>query len=509
MIQIVAFVLLVLMGLWMAVEIGSGGVAGPAAVGGGIVLLALIGIFGRKRPIELVALVAGSVGFMICGKGFAYLRLGQVFFMGEMILAFVALFYIVRVYTGRFSLLPGSRMTLPLFLLLAYSGIHALYDYNTYGLMAFRDACIAYYAIVFFAAYQLGREPAAVEFTARVFVWAAPVVLMVAVINSFFPSLMRQFQNLTVRGVPLLIPHEAVTNACLGMVCALIIRARQVSFWSLVGLMFAIVSLGYLIVSARGAAMMSIFCCAAWLILARQWKVITIGVPIAIVAVIVMVPILSAYHAGSESDLWRKIAEQVDALNPFTFGSQKSVDAATGQWRVFWWKMIWNDTLDHAPLFGEGFGKDIYSDFHRAFFRTPYVSEDAARTRGAHNAFFTFIARGGLIAGLFFAWVIVVQVGYFWRAAGALRRGELPWHSLYLWGFLIVGFVVTFVQYTWEASYIAIPFWTCCGLAFAELDRIEEARDAEESSLRPAAAQARGEVVRGFGGTRGERPALA
>jgi O-antigen ligase len=123
-------------------------------------------------------------------------------------------------------------------------------------------------------------------------------------------------------------------------------------------------------------------------------------------------------------------------------------------------------------VFGFGFGADITTEFHQQFFRTTANSPDVARTRGAHNAFFTILARMGWFGAILFLGVVVVQLSYFWRAILAFKNGLIPPTQAYLWGSNICAFVITFFQYAWEAPYSAIPFWTCMGLSYAYLDNL-------------------------------------
>ncbi|MGI8602776.1 MAG: O-antigen ligase family protein [Verrucomicrobiales bacterium] len=478
---LLAAIVFCVVALIAAVQLGSGdySVAATLVVLVAIAFAALI--FGRKRPFEAVVLTVAVSCYLLLGRGFAYQRIGSIFFAGELVLAFCLLSYLARFYQGRFTLLPRSPLSLPLFLLGFYSLIHLVFDYQAHGFLALRDSCVIYYTLFFFVSYQLGRIEGVDDFVAKALLVMSPFVLIADLLHGYAPGIMSAARSIKVGDVPLLLPHpDATTSTVFGLFLWLYFKSTHGARAPVPWFIGAVAVLGYLVVGARGAAYVAIAALLGFLLLAGQRRFLFLGLPcVAVVAAVLLFALESADPTVSRANAMR---EQMKAI--VTVGSGQSQSADTTKWRLGWWRRITTDVMATNPLFGLGFGVDIYSPFHREFFRTPHVSEDQTRVRGAHNAFFTLLARGGIIGAALFLWVVAAQLWYFWRAAKATESGLIPPRHLFFWGFSISGFVITFFQYTWEAPYSAIPFWTCFGMACASLDKqIEEAKEPEEEEV--------------------------
>jgi hypothetical protein len=510
---IVAFVVFLTLGLTVAVSVGTGDYALPIIIGVGALAVILMATVGRHLALDVTIICLGIGGFYIAGKGFAYINAGGVLFVGEAMLALGMFGYLWRVGKGRFSMMPDSPMAWALFLLGSYALIRLPIDFKTAGIMALRDACTIYYTIFFFIAYQLGKDPKVQKLAPIILISMALPGMLLDFLLFAFPAIKGPLYSLTIRGNPLFLNHyDAIHPAAFGMTLFLATKASPrfgINVFYFLAMFFVT---AYLLGIGRGANYVTFMFICAFLLIARQFKLL-VGMAGGVVLLVCVLLVLIEINPSTGRGRLRQISEQIEVLvDPSQITSGKTTDSDTADWRLQWWTKITNDVNAINPVFGLGFGYDIATDFHRQFFRTTTVDPDVARTRGAHNAFFTILARMGWLGALLFLGVVGVQLTYFWRAALAFRNGDIPPSQAFFWGSNLCAFVITFFQYAWEASYSAIPAWTCMGLSYAYLDQLRDSKrtaaaavedeepEEESAALAPPPAAA---------GRRGPRPRLA
>jgi O-antigen ligase len=472
---IVAFVVFLFLSLSVAVSVGTGEYALPIIMGTGALAVVLVATVGRHLPLDVTAICLGIGGFYIAGKGFAYLNVGGLLFIGEALLALGLLGYLYRVGKGRFSIMPSSPMAWALFFLGFYALVRLPVDFQTGGIMALRDACTIYYTLFFFIAYQLGQDDKVQRLAPVILVALAIPGMLIDLTIFAFPAIKGPLYSMTLNGNPLILNHyDAIHPAAFGIILFLAVKASPkygINVFYFLG-MFLVTA--YLLGIGRGANYVAFMFICLFLFVARQLKLL-VGMAGGIIALMCMLLVLIELNPTVGRDRLSQISDQLEVLvSPSKISSGKTTDADTADWRLQWWKKITQDVNNINPVFGLGFGYDIATDFHRQFFRTNTVDPDVARTRGAHNAFFTILARMGWLGALMFLGVVAVQLSYFWRAAIAFRYGLLPPGQAFFWGSNLCAFVITFFQYAWEASYSAVPVWTCMGLSYAYLDKLRD-----------------------------------
>jgi len=475
---IIAFVVFLALSLMVSVSIGTGEYVFPILIGLVALGLVLVTTIGRYLPIEFNIICIGIGGFYIAGKGFAYLNAGGLLFMGEALLALGLLGYLWRLGKGEFDFMPRNPLAWALFVLGSYALLRLPFDFQETGIMALRDACVIYYTLFFFIAYQHGRNEKVQRLAPVILMACAVPGILVDFISFASPAIRSAMASFTIKGNPIILSHyDAIHPAAFGMILFLATKAtksRGMGIFYFLG-MFLIIS--HILSMGRGANYLAFACVCFFLLLARQIKLLLAmagGVLVMMCALVIFIEINPSVGRGRV----RQIQDQLEVLvNPTKIGKAKHQDSDTAEWRLVWWTKITNDVNRQNPLFGLGFGQDIASDFHKMYFRTASVDPDIARTRGAHNAFFTMLARMGWIGALMFTAVVIIQLVYFWRAIIAFRQGLIPPSQAYLWGSNICAFVITFFQYAWEASYSAVPFWTCMGLSYAYLDQLRQPKE--------------------------------
>lgn len=471
----IAFIVFIAVGLAAAVSVGTGDYFLPIGLGVCSLTLLLVATVGKHLPLDITIISFGVGGFYIAGKGFAYLNIGNLLFIGEILLAIGLLGYLYRLSKGQIFLVPKSPMAIALILLGSYALLRLPYDFGKYQIMALRDACMIYYTLFFFIAYQAGQSEKVQRLAPLVLITLSIPGMMLDFIGFVAPGVFRSIASFTVNGNPLVLTHyDAIHPAVFGLILTLAIKGTGRNSFNIfyILLMFGVTA--YILAMGRGANYISFAVVCFFLIAARQLKLLVTlfgGVVVLLCGLLILAEINPSIGRGR----LKQIGDQLEVIvNPSLIGSGKHQDSDTAEWRLFWWKKIARDVNAANPIFGFGFGADITTEFHKQFFRTSANNPDVARTRGAHNAFFTILARMGWLGAILFLGVVCVQLSYFWRAISAFREGQIPPTQAFLWGSNICAFVITFFQYAWEAPYSAIPFWTCMGLSYAYLDNLRK-----------------------------------
>jgi hypothetical protein len=470
---VLAFVVFLTVALSAAVSIGSGDYVWPAVLGLGAFGVILLVTVGRHLPIDMAILCVSVGAFYVLGKGYAYINAAGFLFTGEATLLICLLGYLYRLGNRVYPLIPKTPMAPALLLLGCYALIRLPIDYGVHGLMAMRDACVIYYTLFFFVAYQLGLTGEVQKWAPAFLIVAALPGLVLDILNQFVPSAFLALTSVTLRGNPIMLNHpDAIHPAIFGLIMCAAVQTVSGKRFRLLSFVALLVLVAYMMGTGRGANYVTFVALCTFLLLARQIQLLAI-LGIGVLFLVCTLFIVAEINPKLGAERIRKLTDQLAVIfMPGVGMKSKTTDANTAEWRLYWWKHITNDVNQKNPLFGLGFGTDIATEFHKRFFRTPFASPEIARTRGAHNAFFTVLARMGWLGALFFCGVVGVQLWYFILAIRALRYGLLPSTQAFLWGSNICGFVITFFQYAWEASYSAIPFWTCLGLSYAFIDQL-------------------------------------
>jgi hypothetical protein len=464
---IVAFILLIFISLWSAVEIGSGNLQVGLGVLALSIFLIVVVMLGRKLPLDLVAMIACVGGYIALGKGFAYLNAGSVFFVGELLLLLLGLFYLGRAFTRQISFIPKDKMGFYMLLLMLLGGIRTFWDFRSYGVMAVRDYCILYYCFVFFCSYGIFKKNP--NFRAKAYKWMVPwyVLGLLGVITSYYiPFIHKALQKITIKGNILYMPHEASGYSAVAIGLYLLYYIKKFTQQS----SFITSILGYIaillaVLTSRGATILAFLILCFILVLANQWKKM---IPIVLVGLFGFSSVLIyADFSNKKIEVVDKVVEEVTSWNVL---SESADTRSNASWRWFWWSKIVRDVTNENPFFGLGFGRDISQEFEDDFYGIHEGAQRGSRTRGAHSALFTILARAGYAGAILFLIVIWYQLKYFWKAILLMRANKFNADLAGALGFVTMGFVVTFVQYTWDASYSAIPFWFICGLFYADLD---------------------------------------
>lgn len=409
-------------------------------------------------------LVIYLAAITIIGKGPTYLGIPPLYW-GEMVLA-MSLWkmgpWIWRNdYVNRTRGLTGF--------VLAFMGLGAVLTAQSVGrwrLYAIRDAAIWYYGAFFFIGLALASRCEVADRVWRVLriVWVAALVWNTADILSKH-QLSHSGPIIPWRGVPILFngTHEAGQNLALGaliVVCTTTLHKRRVLRVLLA--LVALLGLGVFAASEGRGMRVGIAAGVCVVILAGvgrhrrshfNKRLVTL-----LVASIPVIALVALIFLGQMSRLthFNRFAE-ADPENP----------EGTANWRLVWWKNLYDHVMNTNPVFGIGFGESLH-------IYNPYLEgiEDEFVVRSPHNFNVTVFTRMGVLG--FFLWcgILITGIGALWKRvwSGTTIRGQPYTHERHdELAFWVVMLVCTVVNSSFgvlmEGPVLGIWFWLALGFA--------------------------------------------
>lgn len=475
----------------IAMEIGAGNYVLPILILIGMVCLGTVCLLFPKAPLDGSILICALCAIMITGKGFVYIGIGNILFTTEIILGILVVMFAVRVIFRQWPILPmETPMALPLFLFFVYLLIHLYFDTKSMGIMALRDAGTVYYAGFFLASYQLARNHNYVHAFYRVVPWAIlPAMILMAWRRLDWVSLVAVTGPLTFGARPLIAPHVDASDHVFIATILLLFQLSLIKtgrkWLCYLGILMIT---AYVVIAARGTIYVAFLATSAFILLSGKLSYFRLMIPVAIIAGISFGIAYASSERVRSNERVAAIKKKVEDLHSSFTTDARFRRQTTTDWRLYWWQHITDRVMASNPIYGLGLGADLQVDFIKEFYRNPNIMADQSATRGAHNAFFTILGRLGIIGAALFTWVVIIQLIYFRRAILLWRYygTKLEPMYLYMWGAIITGFTTTFLQYTWEGPYSALPFWTISGIAYFLTDKLWREYKAEMAEKRRA-----------------------
>ncbi len=415
-----------------------------AILGFGFFVL-LILVLWRKVPLDAKLIFLVILGYALGGKGFAYVSPFEPIYIGEIALALSLLGLLARPKQLSLFDTPIHRIVLVYVL---YAGIHLIVDYEAYRLMAIRDSSMAYYALFFIVAYSLFHDRRVVE--------VFEVVIKVAVVLSVISMAYH------ISGVgyvfPGFAPHtDAYIPLCTGIVLYLLVAGverRKLHFLALACL------IGLALIAIKTASLLAVMAAVSCAILfGRINRLIMPAVILGALSVVAL-----AVTTFIDRNLaFNMIAGGGTAETLGIQGGEFTGFTGTSHWRWLWWTVIYDDTMQSAPFWGQGFGADITGPFLEAW-QGPEYGDATGYARYPHNVMFTNLGRIGILGlgifiMLFFAiGLLVIKFcrAYFSKVG---RRDA----DLICFAIVIAGMTNGILQATYEIPHSAITHWVCLG----------------------------------------------
>jgi O-antigen ligase len=422
-----------------------------------LLAFALLAIFKRNLPLDFKLLGLLLLGYAAAGKGFAYISPFEPLYIGELVLAVVLLGWGIRVVSGG-GFFP-TRLHWMIFGWLVTVFLYLVYGLPYYGKLALRDSAIGYYALFFVGVYAMCQS----KRTSQAF----PKILMGCVVFAYVGSalvssgLYDKYIGVGPITRRYIMPHAdsliPLVNggALYGLLQGVLLRR-----------------ISYLIVGALGVLLLiftktaGVFCLivvmAIFVLFARRKDVLVTSIFSAALAMVLFGVIIASGSNYVQSKIME--SDQVQTLSDIG-GASGFGNTSTSDWRISWWKIVFQETMKNNPWTGAGMGGDITSTFLREVMRFDLSSDQALNyARYPHNVVFTVLGRMGVI-GLAVFLVVFFDISRFAIkfVSQCLKTKEGNRECLLAASVFFSGLANSLVQSTYENPYAAILNWSCLG----------------------------------------------
>jgi len=343
----------------------------------------------REYPIDLKLIIFAMFGYALAGKGFAYLSPtpSLPLYVGEIVFVISGVMLVLFRKEELLSTIRKSRLLQILLLFLVYAAVRVWLDRRSFGLLAVRDSSLVYYSFFCFVGATL--------FVKEKYRTAYTKCFVIAIFIACFSNILT---NLRVVGEisQVFSYYKPHADAMIPFIVAGFFYAfykmrdgkRQYIFLLLLTLLIIATSK-----AAYGFAFIA--ACIFLVMLCKRTEVTKLAV-VSTVVIAFGLALFIAFTEGNDIEIENDLINTVQLSS-----SDDSFEGSTTDWRLTWWRVIANDTMEQAPLFGKGFGSDISTEFYFVEYGRVLDPETPGLPRYPHNAFFTILGRLG-ISGCFF-----------------------------------------------------------------------------------------------------------
>ena len=486
-----------LVAVLLGIQLGEGSWALPLMFAGLGVLAFGYSLLFRGLRIEAVVLGLLLFGYIVGNRGFAQLGIGgssSALFVGEMGMVLCAAGLIVRLAVRRERFIPSAHLAWAIVVFLVLGGVRLYFDavLRISGgrlVDVVRDSATVYYSTFFFVAYQLGRIPRSRQFLERCILWGGFVLLLLVPVLMFAPHV---FERLTVRGYPLIAQKGDLMSSYLAFAAFYFFLRPARGASRVMLLILSLASTMWMLIFMSRAALVAFATACLLLLVARQGRFILFQVVIGSLALLA-VGVLQLADVNSEAGFVGRLSDKVTSITDVSQGGDYSgatgeSSAANNQYRLYWWRAVYNETIEQGPWFGLGFGYDLTKEFLRSYFG-PNREMGA---RSPHSIWFTMLGRLGVVGVLSFGAIAFLILRNAMRAARRVRHGRAEPPTLAHWCAIVVLLVAASFGVVLEGPMGGILFWSILGLAASqtELERKPEPKRVESARPRPVAEPA-------------------
>ena len=477
-----------LVAVLLGIQLGAGSWEVPVILAAAAVVGFAYVLFFRRLRIEAVVLGVLLFGYIVGNRGFAQLGIGgssSALFVGEMGMVLCAALLLGRLAVSREGVIPPTYLAWAIVLFLVLGGIRLYFDavLRTSGARvvdAIRDSATVYYATFFFVAHRVGQTAASRRWVERCIIWGCFVLLLVIPILLLAPQV---FELLTIRGYPIVMHKGDLISSYLAFAAFYFFLRPAQGGWRLALLMLSLASTLCMLIFMSRAAFVAFAAACLLLLLARQARFILFQLAIGSFALLCL-GLLQLADVNSETGVIGRLADKVTSITDVSEsgqyrGSTGQSAAANNQYRLYWWRSVFNETMDKSPWFGLGFGYDLTKGFLRSYFG-PNREMGA---RSPHSIWFTMLGRLGAVGVLSFGAIAFLLLRNAIRAARRVRHGHAERATLAHWCAIVVLLVAASFGVVLEGPMGGILFWSILGLAASQT---ESERKPEQKRLEPA-----------------------
>jgi len=477
-----------LVALFVGVQLGSGSWYLPVA----LVLAGVGGVIYRvfARGVRLPAIVLGGllIGYLVGNRGFAQISLlgNSPILLGEVGIAICATAFFARMAIKREPVIPKTLLSYSIVAFLFVGGARLCYDIyvRTGGSVwvALRDSATVYYAIFFFIAHRMGEIAPSRRFIESCLTVGFVLLLPAYLAQVFYPGLV---YRVTLRGVPLIYHKGDLAGAMCAVGC-FYIYLSTFKRRKLARLGVSIVAFWEMILASSRAAYIGWIAVVVLLVCARKARWTIAHVCSLFVGLLLLLS-LNVVVGGGGTRLAAKLSDKIASLADVAGSSTSyqtdagTLSAANNRFRSSWWKEVFNETMEKAPVTGLGFGYDLGRRFLRTYWGN---AAGDPNIRSPHSIIFTVIGRMGLVGLVTFSVVMWQIVANAVRAFFFVRRGRAPTTVLAPWSGVIILLISALFGVVLEGPMGGIVFWSLLGLA---VSRVPDSAPGPTTILAPKA----------------------
>jgi hypothetical protein len=471
-------------------QLGQGSWAVPVVITGGCMLFACYLLFFRAVRIEALVLGFLIFGYIVGNRGFAQLNVGgnSPLYLGEVGLAACLALIGSRLALSRENPIPKSPLSWAILAFLILGGIRLYLDAvlrmsNADRMLAIRDSAAVYYALFFLIAYKLGANNAARRVLERSLLIACVVMLPVVFVYFFVNPMI--LYRVRIHGYPLIAHKGDLTATYLAFASIyFFLRPARGLMRTILRVLSLVFFAGMLTLMAR-AAFFGFAAAAVLLLIARRPQYLFYQAAVGFAALMFMVVLQFAQIRGQSGFIARltdRVESMTDISGTGTYrGGAGEYSSNNNQFRLVWWRLVINETLDKSPWIGLGFGYDLAADFVRAYYGNLYTAN--FDTRSPHSIWVTIFGRMGAIGVVVFGIVVFFILRDAIFAARRVARGQAPTASLSHWCAVLILLGSASFGVVLEGPMGGILFWTFLGLASSQL---QQERQSVIDALKPA-----------------------
>jgi hypothetical protein len=457
----------------LGTELGQGSRMLPVAVAAiciGAFLYVLL-----FRSVRIEALILGFLlfGYIVGNRGFAQLSIqpNSPLYLGELGMLACLFFIAARRALTREQVIPKIPLAWAIIAFLLIGGIRLYFDTvmtnsSTLVTLAIRDSAVVYYALFFFVAYQIGKNANARNFLQRAMLGGFVLLIPVALIEIWSPELL---YKLTYRGYPIIQYKGDLLTTFLGIAAFYFFLAPSKGTLKFIFRSCSLACLGLMLLAMSRAALSGFACAALLLIVAKRSKFIVYQFGVGLIAVLA-IAFLQLSHIRFESDFFRTLSDKVSSIGDVSGTGHYHSDigdssAANNEFRIVWWKTVFNDTMQKNPWFGLGFGYDLAESFVRLYYANQLPTWD---TRSPHCMWITILGRMGIVGAISFSIIMYLIVRMALSTARAVSKGNQPEKNLAAWCASINLLIAAMFGVVLEGPMGGILFWSILGLAVSQ-----------------------------------------
>lgn len=419
-------------------------------------------------------------GYAILNKGFAYLNLANILFVGEFALT-TGILIVAANYT-----IPTKRITLHalvMFYFLIGTSIFLL-SISKYGIEAVRDYAMVYYSLFFFLSYYLSfnlNDNLLEKFFYKLTIVLPIYFLVINLVNKIIPGLN---ELIIVPGTttPLFFIKMGDLGVWLSSIIAFFFLFNtEFSFSKKLLISVATLFVFFQVFAINRGGALSLLI-GLLLITSRYFSIKgvfygAVGVFI-LLLFIFSVDIKLGKGTTVEDQEHREFStmQMRKNIESLFVPSQKAKGdlGGTKEWRLLMWAAITNDLMNNSTLFYKGYGLgpsllQIYDEFEIT------EAEEGKTTKHPHNFIINVFARMGVFGLISFALIIlfiIYSIFNFHTIPTKLANNKEVKILAVILVFLIASFLNSNFDIYLEGPMGAIPFWCMLGFANAQQRKI-------------------------------------